>query len=142
MDDWIEDEAVLREITRTKDVHGEWWDIPVTELCQCMLAQSYLDAHGIEFYLPAYMVAVLQSPEAFDGPRKSSAWQVTDLLDPNTEVPELRDYFLLRFSRIVGGRKDVCRTFLQYMSTSTLYDDHACKIAKEALAHEFWAIDS
>ena len=111
MDDWIEDEGVLREITRTKDIVGEWWEIPVTELCRCMLAHCYLDDRGIEFYLPAYMVSVLQFPEAYDGPGRSGAWQITYLLKPNADDPELRDYFQLQFARIVDGKKEVCRDF-------------------------------
>ncbi|MCI0562128.1 MAG: hypothetical protein MN733_26880 [Nitrososphaera sp.] len=142
MDDWIADEATLREITRTKDFIGEWWEIPLAELRCSMLAHSYLDEHGIEFYLPAYMVAILEHPLAFDRPGCSSSWQLINLMSPDSDDPELREYFRERFVRIVGGKKRVCRDFLKFVSTSTLYNGHANELARDALAHAFWSVDS
>ena len=142
MDDWITDETVLREITRTKDFIGQWWEVPVEELQRYMLGDCYLDEHGIEFYLPAFMVAVLAHPEAFDHPRKSSSWRVVYLMSPDSEDPELKDYFLSRFVRIVGGKKRACRDFLRYVSGSPFYNEEATSLASQVLAHEYWAVDS
>jgi len=41
MDDWIEDESVLKEITQREDYIVEWWDVPKEHLLQCMMALSY-----------------------------------------------------------------------------------------------------
>jgi len=97
----------------------------------------------MEFYLPAYMKAVIEEPRAFDEPRvRSSAWQVVHTMLPSEDDPELKHYFLNQFAHIVGGKKRVCRKFLEYIATCSAYDQHARKIAEEALAHEFWSIGS
>ena len=62
-DDWIHDEEQLRSITLRDDFVGDWWDVPDEHLLDCMMALSYLDREGMEFYLPAYMTAVVESPE-------------------------------------------------------------------------------
>lgn len=140
MDDWVTDVKILEEITRAKDFVGEWWEVPVEELTSCMLAHSYLDDHGIEFYLPAYMVAVLERPLAFDRPGRSSAWQLIYLMCFDKDKPmELREHFRATFSRIVGGRKQACRDFLRFVAASSSYNEHANQLAKEALSSEFWA---
>jgi len=142
-DDWIDDENTLREITLREDFIGEWWDVPREHLHQCMIALSYLDTPGMAFYLPAYMTAILEEPEKFDSPRvRSSSWQVIHTMLPNDEEPELSKYFLEQFSLFDGAMKRVCVGFLEYVAACSAYDEHARKIAKEALAHEFWSIKS
>lgn len=98
---------------------------------------------GIRYYLPAYMKAVIEEPRAFDEARvRSSSWRVVYTFLPDEEDPELKKYFQERFSKIIGGKKSVCRVFLQYVANCIEYDEHAREIAKEALAHEFWSVDS
>ncbi|MDF1761818.1 MAG: hypothetical protein P1U57_00275 [Oleibacter sp.] len=139
MDDWIGDERELRKITRTKDVLENWWEIPTDHLIKCMLALSYLDSAGIEFYLPAYMKAIIDEPKLFDEPGvRSNSWQVLFEMLPDTEDQELMKYFNERFSKISGSKKEVCVEFLELIAGSAEYDDHARKIAKEALNNEFW----
>ena len=144
MDDWIEDEALLREITRTKDFIGEWWEVPADELQRCMLAHSYLDDHGVEFYLPAYMTALLKHPSVFDSENRISSRQVISFMychkeDPDEDPDELRSLFLTKFARIVGGKKRACRNFLSFMAESTRYNESTNEFAKEVLAQKFWA---
>jgi hypothetical protein len=143
MDDWVEDESVLKEITQREDYIGEWQYVPKEHLLQCMMALSYLDAGGMEFYLPAYMKAVIEEPTAFDEPMvRSSAWQVVHAMLPSDNDPELKQYFLEQFAHFDRGKKQVCRRFLEYVAGCSAYDQHARKIAKEALVHEFWSIGS
>lgn len=144
MDDWIEDEVKIREITRSKDYQGEWWNVPEKHLLECMKALSYLDGAGIEFYLPAYMTAIVKNPLAFDEPHvRSSSWQILFTMIPNDgSDPELVQYFFEQFSQINGGKKQVCRMFMQYVVISKIYDNHAIEIAKEGLANEFWSASS
>lgn len=146
-DDWISDESTLREITNQKDYFGNWWDVPRNHLRQCMTALSYLDAAGLEFYLPAYMVAVVEAPELFDIPRiRSSSWQVLYTMCPPGEEDqeggggEMLQHFYDRFSKIRDGKKHACRDFLQYLAGCTSYCGHAREIAEEALTHEFWSV--
>lgn len=141
--DWVKDEKILCEITLRDDYIGKWWDVPKEHLLKCMMALSYLDAAGMEFYLPAYMKAIIESPSDFDKPMvKSSSWQIIHTMLPDEESRELNQYFHERFSRFLGGKKHVCREFLQYVKSCTLYDEHARKIAQEALANEFWSSNS
>jgi hypothetical protein len=137
-DDWIDDERILAEITQREDYVGEWWNVPLAHLRQCMMALSYLDARGIAFYLPAYMSAVVEKPESFDSIRCCSSWQVICLLSPS-EDPGLKQYFLDRFSMIRGGRRRVCGEFLEYVAACDAYDEYARRQAAEALAHGFWS---
>ncbi|QLI81684.1 hypothetical protein HZU75_09155 [Chitinibacter fontanus] len=139
MDDWITDEKTLKEITEREDYAGSWWDVPRGHLHNCMMALSYLDAAGINFYLPAYMTAIIEKPSDFDKPREyASSWQILFTMLPEDNDPELSDYFQERFSEIRGERKDVCREFLCYVKDCELYDEHARSIANKALASNFW----
>mgnify|MGYP005809886437 FL=1 len=143
MDDWISDETELRKITLEKDYIGEWWDVPLEHLKDCLhYSLCYLDSSGVEFYLPAYMVALLRFPEQFDYPKCSSAWSVIIHFRLNDDDDELREYSRDKFSRIDGGKKRVCREFLQYVAACPLYNNHAAELAKEALENDFWAVDN
>lgn len=139
-DDWVDDENTLRGITLREDFNGEWWNVPRMHLHQCMMALSYLDAEGMVFYLPAYMMAILEEPEEFDRPGViSSSWQVAHTMQPNNEDQELEKYFLEQFSKFDDAMKRVCVEFLTYVAACDAYDEHARQIAKDALAHEFWS---
>jgi hypothetical protein len=143
MDDWIDDEKTLREITLKKDYIGDWWNVPIEHLVECMMALSYFDASGMEYYLPAYMNAVVSNPEVFDVPRiKSSSWQVVYTMLPDTKDPELIEHFNEQFKNIQGGKKQVAIEFLRYIANCDAYNEHARDIANEALNHEFWSCSS
>jgi hypothetical protein len=118
-DDWIDDEKTLREITLNKDYVGEWWNVPIEHLVECMMALSYFDASGMEYYLPAYMNAIVSNPEAFDVPRKkSSSWQVVYTMLPDTEDPELVQHFHEQFNNIQGGKRQVVIDFYATSQTA------------------------
>ena len=138
-DDWVDDEYVLAEITRSEDFTGEWWNVPIEHLRSCMMALSYLDAKGMAFYLPAYMTALIERPEDFDTATRSASWQVVLTMLPADKDPEQKQYFLRRFAFIDVERKRVCREFLAYLSEHDAYHEHARQTAKDALVHEFWA---
>ncbi len=138
-DNWVEDEELLAEITRREDFVGQWWNVPIEHLRTCMMALSYLDAHGIAFYLPAYMTALVERPEDFESATRSSSWQVVVTMLPPDKNSKLEQYFLSRFSSLDGGKKRVSREFLAYLADHDAYHEHARQTAKEALAHEFWS---
>ena len=140
MDDWITDQRALREITIQQDYMGEWWDVPKEHLLKCMMALSYFDAAGVDFYLPAYMCAIVEAPESFDIPGvRSSSWLVLSHMRPDDEDEVLREYFYDRFSNIRAGKRRACRDFLQYVASCAAYSEHARELAVEAVAHEFWS---
>ena len=140
MDEWIDDENVLREITQSEDYIGEWWDVPIEHLLQCLMGLSYLDAAGMEFYLPAYMKVIVEKPEVFDEAGITSrSWAIAYTMLPDDEDQEMAQYFQERFSKIREGKKHVCREFLQYLANCMTYDEHTRQIAKEALGHKYWS---
>ena len=142
-DDWIDDERVLREITQREEFIGEWWNVPIVHLVECMVALSYLDAAGMEFYLPAYMNAVVGKPAVFDLPRvKSRSWQIVHAMLPEEKDRELIRHFNHRFKNIYKGKKRVCKEFLRYIENCDSYNEHAREIANKALTHEFWSCSS
>lgn len=139
MDDWVFDEVVLCEITRRDDFIGAWWDVPLVHLQNCMKALSYLDSAGIDFYLPAYMVALLEVPSEFDEPMvKSSSWQIIYTMLREEDEPDLKEYFNERFSKIIGDKKSISREFLRFVEGADFYSEHSREIAREALTNEFW----
>ncbi len=144
LDDCISDGYELREITQREDYIGEWWDVPKEHLLQCMMALSYLDEAGIDFYLPAYMKVVIENPKLFDEPGiRSNSWRIVYAMLPDSSFDsELQQHFTEQFSRIHGGKKRVCREFLQHINKCKDYDEYASHLAKKALSHRFWATDS
>jgi hypothetical protein len=45
-----------------KDIKYKWWEVPFEKLTNCSMAQCYLNAKGVELYLPAYMTGVIENP--------------------------------------------------------------------------------
>ena len=136
MDDWIDDPVELKKITDEKDVKGKWWNISQEELHNCSIAQCYLDKYGVEFYLPAYLIIVLNDPTNIKE-RDLIYW----LLPPNKNSDhDLYSYFLERFSRIDKPRKDICIQVIAYLKNYSLNtrDIFLMKDIETILNHDFW----
>jgi hypothetical protein len=116
MDSYATD-AEVEAITVGQDIRGEWWQIPLDELRYCSLALSYLDAAGVLFYLPAYLVMAL------DDVGKRRLW-VLDIVDTalGDDDPGHRAYKEGRLSRLNGAQRKVCVHALQFLR-SQLIDD-------------------
>jgi len=137
MDDWIEDPVELRKITEQKDIKGKWWDIPQEELSNCSLAQCYLDKYGVEFYLPACLVIVLN-----DTTYIKYIDLIYWLLPPNKNKDYgLYTYFLEKFSKIDKPHKNICIKVIQYIknySLSTVDRLFLMQDIETILNHDFW----
>ena len=134
MDDWITNEDALAAITAEKDIHGEWWQIPFSELRQCALGLSYLDAAGLEFYLPAYLNMALADLKYED-------FRLTlQLLDPGLAKDDL--CFRGGLSAVAGTRKEVCVEFLQLLMERVYSQDPLSIRAdiERILEHPFWKV--
>ena len=135
MDDWIDDPIELMTITKEKDIHDKWWNIPSEELKDCYMAQCYLDAKGVIFYLPAYLVLVLNDTKGL-----SHGALISWLLpaSKNSEF-ELYSYFLERFSILNKNQKNVCLKVLSYIKEHINDDniDYQQDI-NDILQHDFW----
>ncbi len=135
-DDWIDDPTELKRITDEKDIKGKWWKIPSSELDNMSLAQCYLDSKGVEFYLPACLVIVLND----ETKRKYQSLIYWFEPPQKDDKDDLYPYFLDMFSRINKPQKKVCMRILQYIDTYLV--DPRVTITKDAidrtLKHEFW----
>lgn len=134
-DDWIDDPIELKRITDEKDIKGKWWEIPTKELDNS-LAHCYLDAKGVEFYLPACLVAVLND----DTKRKYQS--IIYWFDPpaKNDKHDLYPYFLNQFSRINKAQKNVSTKILQYFDKYLIdpRDTFTKDIIENIIKHEFW----
>ena len=136
MDDWIDNPITLKQITQEKDIHAKWWDIPASELKECYMAQCYLDAKGVDFYLPAYLVSVLKDKN------KSRYRALLSWLLPESKYEdyELYLYFLERFSKLNNEKKEVCLKTILYMKEYLIdeFDYDIKEDIESILHHEFW----
>lgn len=136
IDEWRADPALLRRTTAQQDIHGEWWEIPAHELRACALAIAYLDAAGVEFYLPAYLTLAL------DDLSRARLWAL-NFLDPEIngvdEDPKRRDLFHQRLSRIVGAKRNACIAFLDFVQSQSMpQEPEIARDARRILQHPFW----
>ncbi len=143
-DDWIQDDKILREITKDKDFNGEWWDVPKDHLLKCMMALSYLDDLGMEYYLPAYMKSIIEIPFEYDKSGiYSRSWQIIfSFVPPDESDYVLHDHFQSQFKQINGIKKQSCRDFLYYIRNCKLYSDEAQQLAEEGLSNVYWTNNS
>jgi hypothetical protein len=139
MDGWNTDPIRLAGMTAEQDVHGEWWEIPACELLEWRLGLMYLDAEGVEFYLPAYLTMALEEWI------RLKVKLVLEALDPGEESSskeglELARYFEQRFVRIVGSKRGACVGFLDYavqhLDPADELSGH--EVAVRIRAHDFW----
>lgn len=94
---------------RKKDFIGKWQNIPTEHLAKCTSALSFVDAVGMRFYLPAYMVWVLNN---------FGKLEIDDFvlyaLDNHPNDSELKDYFKERFSLFNEQQMQACALFVRY----------------------------
>ncbi len=135
-DDWVSDPQTLIQITNKRDVKGAWWEIPYSGLTNCSMAQCYLDAKGVEFYLPAYMTGVIENVE------RPNYCHLISWLCPgkNSHECNLYDYFCENFSLITNSRREVCVVVLNYiLDNLDATDRYSKKDIEHILNHRFWA---
>lgn len=110
MDIWVQDPLELEKITQEEDYFGDWWDVPDEHLEECgSLACSYLDAIGIYYYLPAFMVKALRDKKT------SSLIPVKACLDPRPyrDEEELYSHFCDHFKLFDFKHEQLCMEFIQ-----------------------------
>jgi hypothetical protein len=139
MDEWNTDPRALADITAQQDLQGEWWEIPARELFEQSLGLTYLDAQGLEFYLPAYLSMAL---EDWTHRKIRLALEALDPGEPRgeQECAELLAYFEERLARIVGPKRSACLDFLEFavlhLDPAEEFSGHADAV--RIRAHPFW----
>jgi len=127
----------LIQITNMADIKGKWWEIPFSELKNCSLAQCYLDAKSVEFYLPAFMTGIVKNMVRPDYGHLIS-WLKPP---PMSENLEQYNYFCDNFSLIKSKKKIVCVEVLNYIDNNLdSKDPYSKDEIQKILEHEFWSI--
>ncbi len=80
---------------REKDYNGSWQGIPDKLIQHCQSALSYVDKHGMRFYLPAYMTWYVKN---FDTTDEVDTDNTLYSLDNHPKNKELSEYHKERFS--------------------------------------------
>lgn len=98
---------------RQKDHLGSWEEIPEEHFLNCEYAIPYLDAEGIQYYLPALMIWTLthyqQGNEA-----ELNMDSTIYALNPQLENEKLKAYHENRFSMFNLYQNKACAKFLKY----------------------------
>ena len=117
---------------RKKDFIGEWNSVPTEHLAKCRDALSYLDATGMRFYLPAYMVWVLK-----DFGKLDIVDYVLYAFDNHPNDDELGKYFKERFSLFNEKQLRACALFVKYCGEDDPEDLIDASFAKKKY-DRFW----
>ena len=123
-------EDILRN-PRNGDLHG-WQDVPEIDIEKHYDLLSCLDAAGYRFYLPAYMIWVLQHFDTSES--QTIDWTVYSLT--LHEKHDLRAWQMRRFEQFTLAQAQAIHRFLSYMAKQD--DNHIdARAASEAIA-TYW----
>lgn len=115
------------------DFVGRWQDVPDIHLEACPHALAYLDATGIQFYLPAFLCWCLRLP---DNRRPMAFHHTLYALDPCTEQQQMHEHFLERFAGMHHQQLAVIAEFVQICANKQLAD--ADEIAASRYLDQYW----
>ncbi len=95
---------------RAKDFFGPWQEVPDAHIAACQCALSYVDAVGMRYYLPAYMVWYLKQLDSGGASSDHTLYS----LDNHPKEPSLNRYQMDRFSLFSDAQRRACARFLKY----------------------------
>ena len=98
------------DLHRLKDCKGRWQEIPEEHISGCPNALPHLDAYGIRYYLPAYMVWYLLNPDSDSWAYDSTLYTLND----HARDAELSLYFESRYSLLSAEQMLTCREFVAF----------------------------
>jgi len=110
-------------IERLKDEKLDWSRIPADALYRCDASLCYMDAEGVRFHLPAFMVAEI------DGKTNSG---------PVFHLTSLDDYALAKFELLTEQQRFAVIAFLRWCLESRDYE-YCYKNIGRAL-NEYWDV--
>ncbi|WNZ58238.1 hypothetical protein QT397_13155 [Microbulbifer sp. MKSA007] len=145
IDGWIDDKELLANETKARDFCGHWWDVPEEHISGQSLGFNYLDAEGVEFYLPAFMVLAINKPIYKN--LYTLAYELVPTEEIELDGKGLYKYYCLKYSKIIGLKRDITIKFMQYLVVAL----RECtpdvpgwdgREVEKALSHEFWRASS
>ncbi len=141
-DNWVNDKDLLAKETKAKDYCGHWWDVPEEHISGQSLAFNYLDAEGVEFYLPAYMTLAINKPVYKN--LITLAYELTPSEETGPDDKGLYDHFCKKYSNITGLKREVTIKFMQFLIESLnectgLIPEWEGQDVEKALSHVYWS---
>ena len=115
------DSKTLKEY-RSKDEKNDWSMIPVSDLNSCFSSLSFFDAEGMQFHLPAFLIADLEG--TFDG-------------DVLFHLTYFEHDAMSRFEILTDSQRNAVREFL-LLRLSDPNSDIETPMIEKALS-EYWA---
>lgn len=114
IDDYGDD--MQRQAARAEDELENWQDISYSDIEKYPDIFCFLDAKGVLFHLPAYMIYLICKHENAHSVVKDS---IIYGLSPNTYTPDLQTWFVERFSLINAQQATGILTFLDWTIANT-----------------------
>ncbi len=123
-----EEEEIRRDF---KGYH--WREVPHAVISYNYFALPLFSDKGIQFYLPAYILAGLE------GDDETLTW-VVYYLDPSNDDPDLVDWFRTRHDGFSAAQRHAVRLFLAYVRDEV--DDEDLEMHARRALERYWAKDA
>ena len=115
-----------------KDHIGRWPEIPNEHLKKCTSGLSFIDAIGMRYYLPAYMIWTLKNYKD----ENIDCDMVLYTFDNHSKDSRLEKYFKERFSLFNDEQMKACALFIKFCSEDT--DDYIDKDWATKKYERYW----
>ena len=113
-DDYMVEES--RDILRRREIRDDWQSIPPELLLACDCATSYVDAEGMRYLLPAWMLAELRYPDCVN-----TGLEIA--LCDNSHDPDLADYNRKKLSLLNDEQRACVRDCIRTLRLKEFCDD-------------------
>ena len=121
---------------KKSDFVGKWQDIPDSHIEDCYCALSHLEPDGVRFYLPAFMLWVLDNYEA----KEEEVSYATFSAFMKFKSKGLENFHNEQFSLFNKKQKYACAMFLKYFIDKYKEEidfNIEIKVAKEAFEEQW-----
>lgn len=138
IDEWVTDKKTLALLTKEKDFHGPWWEVPNSHLREGSLGLNYLDSKGFIFYLPAYMSLAIKEPSYVN------FYSLISELNPiyEGEYVDLYVHFCQKLSLLDKAQRQSVKNFMRFMTEELMLmiplPTGEISDLYKSLNHEYW----
>ena len=113
-DDYMDEES--RDILRRREIRDDWQSIPPELLLACNCATSYVDAEGMRYLLPAWMLAELRYPDCVN-----TGLEIA--LSDNSDDPDLANFNREKLSLLNDEQRACVRDCIRTLRLKEFCDD-------------------
>ena len=113
LDDYGDDSA--RQEAREQDTDTQWWEIPDEVMHHHHFYLTYLDAEGLRYYLPAWMIHALKH---FHDPPDGRTTTLGDTLAvlTHSDRPDLAEWQKKKWTLLMTEQAQVICLYLRYVA--------------------------